>query len=311
WWRRLRWAPLALVVLLVVGYLYVTRDLRPYFRERHGELAAHRIEESVVSGDHVVERLTIRSTSGLAVRLSVKRPLDSVAVRRPTVLLLGGHETGRDAVDLIPDTRGVVLAAIDYPLEGSHRIKGLAVLRAIPRIQRAVVDTPPAVQLAADWMLRQPYVDPARLELVGASLGAPFACIVGGLDERFGRVWSVHGGALPHLMIDHGLRSRVAFGPARRLLARFAVLIGFGATLAPEHWVGSIAPREFVMINALDDERLPRECIQGLYDAARQPKEIIWLPGQHVDPDRKEIVRGLVDIVLDRIESDEPIPPSD
>ena len=217
-------------------------------------------------------------------------------------MLLGGLRTGRDAVDLVHDTRGTILVAIDYPIEGERNPKGLAVLPAVPRIQRAIRNTPLALQLTLDWLLRQPEVDPARVDLVGVSLGSTFACVAGALDERFHRVWSIHGAGMPQRLIDEGLRSDIAFAPARRAVARLATKLAQAEQLAPEHWVGRIAPREVVLVNALDDERLPRECVEALHSAAREPKTIIWLPGQHIEPDRETIVRNLIEMVLERIE---------
>ena len=74
--------------------------------------------------------------------------------------------------------------------------------------------------------------------------------------------------------------------------------------MAPEHWVGRIAPRTFVMVNGENDEKLPRDCILALYEAASEPKELIWIPGKHVEPNRPEIVRSLVDVVFDRMADD-------
>jgi hypothetical protein len=55
------------------------------------------------------------------------------------------------------------------------------------------------------------------------------------------------------------------------------------------------------MLNALADERMPRRAILALYARARPPKEIIWLPGPHVEPDRREVVERLIEQVLSRI----------
>ncbi len=54
------------------------------------------------------------------------------------------------------------------------------------------------------------------------------------------------------------------------------------------------------MINAADDERLPKQAVLSLFDAAREPKELIWLPGAHVTSDA-EVVRPLVQMVMARI----------
>ena len=53
----------------------------------------------------------------------------------------------------------------------------------MPAIRGAIFDTPPALMLAADYLLGQPDADPRRLEVVGVSLGAPFAILAGALGR--------------------------------------------------------------------------------------------------------------------------------
>ena len=68
-------------------------------------------------------------------------------------------------------------------------------------------------------------------------------------------------------------------------------------------WVPQIAPRPFMMVNALGDERFPRRAVDALYASARQPKELIWMRGAHVHAD-SATVRRLVEIVLARVRTD-------
>ena len=243
------------------------------------------------------------ASSGLTVDIAVKWPDEPEAQdrRRPLILLLGGHRTGRDAVDLIGDTRGTIVAAVSYPFEGNPRVKGLAVLPEVPAIRRALLDTPPALMLALDHLLTRRDVDALTVEMVGVSLGAPFGCIAGALDKRITRVWSVHGAGDPRTLLDHNLRRRIPLAPARSFVAATAYLLIDGPHLAPERWVARIAPRPFVMINAEEDERLPRETVERLYAAALSPREIVWMPGQHVLPRRAELVQRLIDAVLARV----------
>jgi dienelactone hydrolase len=146
--------------------------------------------------------------------------------------------------------------------------------------------------LAIDWLLAQPDVDPKRVELVGVSLGAPFACITGALDGRATRVWSLHGGGDPYALIDHNLRTRVRSAPARHLISCIACLFGNYRRLAPERWVGRIAPRPLVLVNAYDDERIPRACVDVLWNAARDPKEQIWIEGRTSSPNASRSCRS-------------------
>lgn len=308
--RRRRWlllgglgvAGAAALAALAAGLL---RDPTPRFLARRSHLTAAVVEGSARQGAYVVERLRLRAASGLAVELAVKRPAADggvrAPVRRPLLLLLGGHETGRDAVDLVDDTRGTVVAALSYPYREARALHGPRVLLAIPAVRRAILDTPPAILLALDHLLAQPYVDPRRVELVGVSLGSPFAVVAGALDPRCRRVWSIHGAGDLRRLLAAGLERRIGFAPLREAVAALAYLCGAGPSVAPERWVGRISPRPFVMVNGSGDERLPRRAILALYARARQPKELVWLPGPHVEPERRQVVQRLVDTVLDRV----------
>jgi dienelactone hydrolase len=285
--------------------LRLRRDLEPEIRDRAGSLVAASIEDERAADGFLVQEIALRSTSGLEVHLALKRRADpadgSPANRRPLAILLGGLDTGRKAIELLPDTGEVAVAALAYPFRGSRDHDGLAWVVEIPAIQDALRDTPAAILLALDWASREPWVDPARIELVGVSLGAPFACVAGAMDARFARVWSLHGAGSPVLLLEHGLRKRIPWMPARKIAARALAILGYGETLAPERWVARVAPRPFVMVNALEDQRIPRPAIERLYEAARDPKEIVWTPGRHVEPDKRKVLDELIGIVLGRM----------
>ena len=48
------------------------------------------------------------------------------------------------------------------------------------------------------------------------------------------------------------------------------------------------------------DERLPRAAVDALYNSARDPKELVWMSGQHIHSDR-ETIQKLVGIVMARV----------
>ena len=55
------------------------------------------------------------------------------------------------------------------------------------------------------------------------------------------------------------------------------------------------------MINARDDERLPREGVEKLHPALGAGHEIVWTQGQHVEPGRADVLEQLRSDVLSRI----------
>jgi dienelactone hydrolase len=299
-WRRrfLRFFAVS-ILLATAGGLWLQRDPTARMLARHGELAGREEGPLIpVEGGIVDREVRLISTSGLEVELLVRRPQGVGDSRRPALLVLGGIRTGRTSAQLITDTHGTVVVGLSYPTHLS-KIKSLA---DTFEARRAIVDTPAALMLGVDYVRSLPFVDPERVELLGVSLGAPFVCVAGALDERVSRVWSMYGGAAPMLLFDQGLKKNIGFAPLRRAAAWLIASISHGFTLAPEKWVPGIAPRTFMMVNADADEAIPRECVELLYRSAREPKELIWIEGGHLDKhDVTQVVR-LVELVLSRMD---------
>ena len=305
--RRARVVSASVLVALGVALglrAWLLRDPSPHFDERRGRILAVERESEVDSLGTREMHLRVTSTSHLRVELAIRRPSytaqDSGHVRRPLFLILGGHERGKGAGALIGDTRGAVFASMEYPFEGDHRAKGLAVVAQVPAIRRALYDTPPAAQIALDYLLARPDVDPTRVELVGASFGAPFATIVAARDTRVTRLWLAHGGGDTRAMIDRGLEKEIGNRFLRAPVTALANLLASGPRFTPERWIADVAPRPVVMLNAEDDEKIPRRSVDILYAAALAPKELIWLPGKHMQGNRPDVLQRLIETVLSR-----------
>jgi dienelactone hydrolase len=302
--RRRRKAALLIVAMTALLFVscaaYLLRDPLPHFLARRSALASvtegepERVDGSII----MPVRLTARS--GLSVELAVRRAVQDSGRRLPLAVILGGHYTGKAAVKLLDDMPGVAIVAISYPYDGEPRPDALTFIKNIPRIRQAFFDTPPAISVALDYLLSRPDVDSTSVEGVGVSLGAPFMVIAGALDPRITRVWSVHGSGGSYAPLEVSMRRTIKFAPLRAVAAGLSTMIINGPDMDPVNWAGRISPRPFIMINAGDDERLPRENVEALYQSARHPKEIIWMEGRHVRA-RREVVKQLVDIVVQRM----------
>ncbi|HEY5550597.1 MAG TPA: hypothetical protein VIK52_01815, partial [Opitutaceae bacterium] len=232
-------------------------------------------------GGFISQNVLLRSDTGLQVELCVLRPADA-AGPLPLIVLLGGHRTGRDAVHLLGSPHGVAVAALNYPYDGPEKPKGLWQAVKVARLARqALADTPPAALLATEWLLGQPWVDPAQVEIAGVSMGVPFAAAAGALEPRFRRVWLIQGGADLREWIGHNLDSGFLRGPMRRFAAQFLHRFVHGSRFEPEHWAPRVAPRPVVIIAARGDSRLPVELVEQLGDAITGPKEMVWVEGDH------------------------------
>ena len=287
---------------LTIGSLLtpVWNDPTSHFIERKGRLAAVEFQGATRLDAGTIHEARLRSDSGLSVDVAVRVP-DGPDLPRPTVLILGGRGTGRDAVRLVGAVDGVTVAAISYPREARMDLHGLRAVLNIAHYQRGVLDTVPSLLLAADFLVVQPYVDPARLELMGVSLGAFFTAPAGALDARFRRIWLVHGAGNPRAVIDYALRNALSSDSLRRGVASGLNVLAGGDYLAAERWVGRIAPRPVIVINARDDERLPRDAVETLHSALGAGHEIVWTSGQHVEPGRADVLEQLRREVLSRV----------
>jgi dienelactone hydrolase len=304
--RRRRIVGLTLGVLLTAVALSIAlllRDPMPHFQARRSSLAMVAESPSVVEEGYALTNVRLTATSGLSLELMIRRSVvDTGAGRLPLAVILGGHYTGRQAARMLGETPGVVVAAMSYPYEGNPKPDALTFLRDIPRIRKAFLDTPPAVMLAIDYLRSRPDVDTTAVEAIGVSLGAPFICVAGALDKRITRVWALHGSGGSYTPLQANMKRAIPFGPLRAVAAGVANVIINGPRLDPVRWVGDISPRPFIMVNASADERLPRPAIDALFNAAREPKELVWMSGLHVHADRETIGR-LVSIVMERVRS--------
>lgn len=283
---------------------WLLRDPVPYFEARRGQVTAVEEESTTDSAGVRETHLRLTSNTGQRIALAIRRPIPAAterdSSRRPLFLILGGHERGRGAGALIGDTRGAVFASLEYPFEGNHRAKGLEIVAQVPLIRRALYDTPPAVHLALDYLLARADVDSTRVELVGASFGAPFATIAAARDPRVTRLWLAHGGGDTHAMIDRGLEKEIPNRWLRAPVSHLANVLASGPRFTPERWIAQVAPRPVVMLNAEQDEKIPRRSVEILYAAALAPKELVWLPGNHMQGNRPDVLRRLVDAMMVR-----------
>lgn len=282
------------------GILYLLRDPRPHFDARRSAVASVQESPPVIEGRSSFQDVRITARSGLVVKLNVRRQLSDSGRRLPLAVILGGHVTGSAAARLVGETPGVAVAAISYPFTGNPKPGTATFLREIPKIRGAFLDTPPALMLALDYLESRDDVDGRRIEGIGVSLGAPFITIAAAMDPRFSRVWALHGSGGSYAPLEASMRRTIKSAPLRAMAATIANVIIAGPRLAPEKWVADVAPRPFIMVNASEDERLPRSAVDVLYESAAEPKEMMWMSGKHIHADRETIER-LVRIVMTRI----------
>lgn len=307
WLRAIRWTVLGTLGLILLCLAFALVPVIPdptlHYTDRKGQLLEVQQTAQWQDRNSIYTELTLVSDSGLRVDLTTRIPT-AITSPRPLVLLLGGRRTGRDAVKLVTDTHDVALAAISYPFAGDPGAKGLALITDLYDIQQAIRDTAPALMLAVDYLATQPQIDPKRIELAGVSLGAFFVSVPGALDQRFRRVWLIHGAGEPARVLGKGSERYFSSTTLCYLSGKLLAAMTLSHHLAPEQWIGRISPRPVVIINARQDPSFPVGSISALHNAAKEPYEIIWTEGEHIMPSRMEIVEALSSLVLRRVAHD-------
>ena len=236
--RRVIVSVVGIVLLVVIGYgIYLGVPRHDYFIERVGTI----VDAEVIEERRPVDRgytVRLQSSTGLEVDMRVLRPEVDIGQKVPLVLILGGQETGKDAVELLGDADGIAFAAIDYPYAGDKDLDGFwKSIYAIPDVQRAFLDSPPAVSLALTWLLQQEWIDGERAELAGVSLGVPFALAAGAVDERFSRVWMLHGGGDNVSWVAHNARRHIDSEFLRNVTSHLALFMVHGRSFEPQRWM--------------------------------------------------------------------------
>ena len=146
-------------------------------------------------------------------------------------------------------------------------------------VRQAVLD----VRRATDWLSARPEVDGARVGIMGISLGAIISSLTAGIDPRYFRcVFLLGGGDLPAIVLH----------PSSEMEDLRARLVEQGTTeeqlretwksIEPLTYASRIRAKDVLMINAAEDDIVPKACTLKLQEAIGVPS-IEWVPGKHVD----------------------------
>lgn len=160
--------------------------------------------------------------------------------------------------------RGLAVASIDFPLHGERADAKLSAQLergwtgggSDPRLlvlmrdvaEQAVLDLGRAV----DALLTLPEIDAERVAYAGFSLGAILGTVFCAVDPR----------------------------PRAAALALSGAGLG-PPSIDPADWIARIAPRPVLLVNATRDALVPRAAAEALFEAAREPRQLLWFEGTH------------------------------
>lgn len=264
------------------GYL----DFFKYDTKLPFELKVSRTED-----DRGVQReyLSFQSSSGVRVTAVLSQQAGSGSGLRPAIIFLhGGVPAGKEGtlpVAGVLARAGWTVLSIDQPYFGERKTGFLTTFSETEKHEKLynqpsaylswVTQITKDVSRSFDMLVAERKVDPRRVALWGSSRGAIVGAIVGGIEKRLAAVALMFGGHYDALENNHL--------PAA----------------CPANYVGRIAPRPLLMVNATQDSDMLREvAVEPLFKIAKQPKQIIWTDGGHMfmtEDHRASIIQWLRD----------------
>jgi len=156
------------------------------------------------------------------------------------------------------------------------------------QLATAVRQTSVDVRRGLDFLETRPEIDGKRVGLAGVSLGAIIGTVVSGVEPRLKAAVLVSGGGDWGLILRTlSARSATVGGRDTSVFKKinFAQL---NALLAPEDpltFAPHITPRPILMLGGRKDTTIVPQAQEELFDAARQPKQLVWYPQYgHVPP---------------------------
>lgn len=234
------------------------------------------------------ETLALRLADGRELAATLRRP-DGAAGPLPAILLFGGFREAAQVLDKVRTPVPVAWASFDYPFTPPRRFRFPASLSHAPELRQAIADSFDGVVALHAALAARGDIDPARITVVGASAGAPFA-LVGAQRGAIPGLVLVQGFARPREVVQHLLERRwrprlggAARGPAWLLAHLIAAYCRFPDLEAPARALHS--GQRALMVTARDDDFIPRSASEALWsalDASAADIERLELPGRHL-----------------------------
>jgi hypothetical protein len=213
--------------------------------------------------------------------------------RLPVVLVLGGLEIGRQSLRFVKNHGRNALLAYEYPYGPNYWYEGVP-LGEIPSIRKAALRVPAQMEAMARWAMGEQWADTSRIVAFSYSFGAVFLPAFHRLAQAHGLMPRadvlIYGGADIELLFEHNLQID---SDAFRNLAAWGITTAI-YPLEPANHLPHLRG-EFLIINGRRDRLMPPESARRLQELMPEPKTVINLDTEHMDPSKTDLIDMLVE----------------
>jgi uncharacterized protein len=286
---------LLLLISVILLLLYAAyKDYTDYFQTQYDSLTTVAERCDAVHGKYWI---TLSNIHGFKVECGLLVPPDTNK-KYPAIILMGGKATGKYAIDYALDIDNVIILALDYPYEPRGTYTFWTIVLDIPDVRKALIDMVPASMLALDYLVQRKDVDTSKIIILGYSFGAPFVPVISSMDRRITVAAMVYGGGDLTTMIRHNA-ARYENCALSEFIGRLGGLLLH--PIEPMKYADKISPTPLVMINGSNDEQIPRYNTELFFNAAREPKKLIWLDSKHVNTNNPELTRRIIFVLKEEL----------
>lgn len=211
----------------------------------------------------------------------------------PVVIFQHGMSESKDNEQVQFGTRillkeGYAVFSIDADYHG-ERAKDKNKKYALDMITKAqiysmrdmFVQTAVDIRRGIDFLSKKDFIDKEKIGYAGVSMGGIIGVLVSALDIRIkAPVFIVAGGNFLTMI------------PLLGVVPDAGSIAG---VFDPVHFIAKISPRPFLMLNGLQDASMEKGA-KLLHEAAKDPKQIIWVEGDHIHvPLKEETIKHCVE----------------
>ena len=210
----------------------------------------------------------------------------------PTLVVISGFRSAHHNLERIPEPGPNAIISYDYPYDAKEwKAAGIFGRALIAR--RVAYRLPNDVAGLMAWVRRQNWADANRISLAGISLGAVALPVIRRRASATGQTDSpsviAYGGVDIQAITASNLK--ISPGWLREIAAWFMWLML--KPLEPEAHLSEITG-PILLINGIDDKRLPPESVSRLQALTPEPKTVINVEGAHIGGNSPEIIEKTV-----------------
>lgn len=209
--------------------------------------------------------------------------------KRPAVIcmhILDGNEELMRMTCSTLASHGIPAIAFKLPYYGERGpVEGPKIMADNPKLLLdALAQGLADIRRTVDLLASRPEIDPAKIGIMGISLGGITAGTAAGIEPRLHRTMMILAGGDVQTIIHHARETRDLSRLLRELPAGDRAQVEqVLAEVDPLRHAAALRPRAMegrvLMVNAAEDEVIPRACTEKLANALGIGQRVIWLEG--------------------------------